>query len=473
MVNYMEDTVERMLPQSIEAEQAVLGAMLIDQQAVEYATEELVPQDFYRAANQKIFTAMLRLTARSEAVDQVTVIEELKQAGELEKAGGIEYVLQLTHVVATAHNVRYHCAIVADKASRRQLIEGATKIAAEGYEAEGETKEIIDKAEQTILQVANRKKRQDFTLMENLVMNSVTSLEKMMERKGGITGIATGFSDLDNLTAGLHPADFVILAARPSMGKTALALNIVTNVAIRGRRPVDQRKERFPDGKPDDGKYTVAMFSLEMSAEQLVQRMLCSEAGVNSQALRMGQLDKTAWERLWPAADQLSEARIYIDDTAGVTAFDMRSKARRLKTQHGLDLIVVDYLQLMQGSGKSRNQDNRQQEVSEISRSLKLLARELEVPVIALSQLSRSVENRQVKKPMLSDLRESGSLEQDADLVAFLYRADYYKQQDEEMTNTTELIIAKHRNGPIGTINLFFDNECTRFREMTGRPEGS
>ena len=284
------------------------------------------------------------------------------------------------------------------------------------------------------------------------------SIEALMGNKNGLTGLPTGFEDLDNLTSGLHGSDFIILAARPSMGKTAFALNVVQNVAIRAAKKVG--------GAPK----TVAFFSLEMSKEQLVQRMLCAEANIDSQRLRIGELRDEDWAMLINTADTLSSANIYIDDTAGITAMDMRSRARRLKAEHGLDLIVVDYLQLMQGSGKKNNSGDRQQEVSEISRSLKALARELDVPVIALSQLSRSVEARQVKRPMLSDLRESGSLEQDADIVAFLYREDYYNPETENK-NITELIIAKHRNGPVDTVNLFFHKQYTKFVGLSKRKE--
>jgi replicative DNA helicase len=293
--------------------------------------------------------------------------------------------------------------------------------------------------------------------MQESMAGVIHKIEQLADNKGDLTGLATGFIDFDTLTAGLHPSDFIILAARPSMGKTALALNIVANVAIRGAKPGEKPK-------------SVAMFSLEMSQEQLVQRMLCSEARIDAQNLRLGRLGQEDWGNLWKAADSLSKAKIFINDKPGITALEMRSKARRLQAQEGLDLIVVDYLQFMQGSSKKSNQDNRQQEVSDISRNLKALARELDVPVIALSQLSRGVESRTSKRPMLSDLRESGSLEQDADIVAFLYREDYYKQEGEEPTNVTELIVAKHRNGPIGNIPLFFENKITLSRAWTRTP---
>ena len=446
---------ERVPPQNIEAEQAVLGAMLIDKEAIAKATEVLSADDFYREAHRVIFSAMLELYNKNEAVDMVTVTEILKRDNKLEDIGGIAYITSLANVVLTAANVKYHAEIVAEKSVLRQLVRVSTEIAAMGYEANDDVGTLLDTAESRILEISNRKKKADFTPINDILMESVQSIESLLQNKGGLTGIPAGFADLDKLTSGLHPSDFIILAARPSMGKTALALNIVQNVALRAHKAVG--------GEPR----SVAFFSLEMSKEQLVNRMLCAEAGIDSQRLRVGEMHDEDWTHLWDACDTMSRAKIYIDDTAGITAMDMRSRARRLKAEHGLDLIVVDYLQLMQGSGKRNNSGDRQQEVSEISRSLKALARELDVPVLALSQLSRSVESRQVKRPMLSDLRESGSLEQDADIVAFLYREDYYNPETEN--KHTELIIAKHRNGPVDTVNLFFQKQFTKFVGFTKR----
>ena len=440
---------ERVPPQNIEAEQAVLGAMLIDKEAIAKATEVLSADDFYREAHRVIFSAMLELYNKNEAVDMVTVTEILKRDNKLEDIGGIAYITSLANVVLTAANVKYHADIVAEKSVLRQLVRVSTEIAAMGYEANEDVGTLLDTAESRILEISNRKKKTDFTPINDVLMDSVQSIESLLQNKGGLTGLPAGFADLDKLTSGLHPSDFIILAARPSMGKTALALNIVQNVALRAHKVIG--------GEPR----SVAFFSLEMSKEQLVNRMLCAEAGIDSQRLRVGEMHDEDWTHLWDACDTMSRAKIYIDDTAGITAMDMRSRARRLKAEHGLDLIVVDYLQLMQGSGKRNNSGDRQQEVSEISRSLKALARELDVPVLALSQLSRSVEARQVKRPMLSDLRESGSLEQDADIVAFLYREDYYNPETEN--KHTELIIAKHRNGPVDTVNLFFHKQFTKF----------
>ena len=449
---------DRVPPQNIEAEQSVLGAMLIEKEAIPKVMEILRDTDFYREAHRVIFNAMLELYNKNEAVDMITVTEILKRDNKLEDVGGIAYVTSLANAAPTAANVTYHASIIEEKSILRQLVSVSTQIASMGYEANDDVKNIIDSAESKILEISNRKKTADFTPINEIVLDSFKSIEALMGNKNGLTGLPTGFEDLDNLTSGLHGSDFIILAARPSMGKTAFALNVVQNVAIRAAKKVG--------GAPK----TVAFFSLEMSKEQLVQRMLCAEANIDSQRLRIGELRDEDWAMLINTADTLSSANIYIDDTAGITAMDMRSRARRLKAEHGLDLIVVDYLQLMQGSGKKNNSGDRQQEVSEISRSLKALARELDVPVIALSQLSRSVEARQVKRPMLSDLRESGSLEQDADIVAFLYREDYYNPETENK-NITELIIAKHRNGPVDTVNLFFHKQYTKFVGLSKRKE--
>jgi replicative DNA helicase len=449
---------DRIPPQDIEAEQAVLGAMLIDEEAAGRVLEQLRAEDFYREAHRVIFAAMEELHVKKQPIDMLTLTDILKKNNHLDDVGGIAYVTSLANVVPTAANVDSHANIVEEKSTLRQLIAGGTTIVNLGFEGKQEIREIIDEAESKILSISNRKREEDFVPMDKLVPPAVNRIAALAENKGELTGLATGFVDFDNLTAGLHPSDFIILAARPSMGKTALALNIIANVAIRSNLKKGEKPK------------SVALFSLEMSREQLVQRMMCSEAAVDAQALRLGKLNDGDWTNIWNAADKLSGAKIYINDTPGISVMEMRSKARRLQSQAGLDLLVVDYLQLMQGSSKKSYQDNRQQEVSDISRNLKSLARELNVPVIALSQLSRGVESRQVKKPMLSDLRESGSLEQDADIVAFLYREDYYKQEDEQPNNVTELIVAKHRNGPVGTIHLYFDNKITTFRSLAKPP---
>ena len=396
---------ERVPPQSIDAEQSVLGAMLIDNAAIAQVTEIISASDFYREAHRVIFDAMMKLYAKNEAVDLITITDVLRRENKMDDVGGIAYITSLANAVPTAANVKYHAKIVYEKSVLRQMVKVSTEIAAMGYEAEDEVSVLLDKAESRILEISNRGKNSEFTHIGTILGSAVEMIQALTENKGGLTGIPTGFTDLDKLTSGLHPSDFIILAARPSMGKTAFALNVVQNVALRAHKKL---KKKEP--------YAVAFFSLEMSKEQLVNRMLCAEANIDSQRLRTGEMAEKDWHALWAACEDMHTAKIYIDDTPGITAMDMRSRARRLKAEHGLDLIVVDYLQLMQGSGKRNNSGDRQQEVSEISRSLKALARELDVPVIALSQLSRGVEARQVKRPMLSDLRERTK---NKDLLAF------------------------------------------------------
>jgi len=442
--------LDRIPPQNIEAEQAVLGAMLIEREAISKVAEFLRPEDCYREAHRLIFNAMLELFNKNDAVDMVTVIEFLRKGDKLEIAGGISYITSLANSVPTAANVLYHARIVEEKALLRQLINAATNIASMGYEGSEEVSGILDTAEKTILSVSSRRLGGEFTPIKSIIFDAFNKIEQLYASKGSITGLATGFKDLDRLTSGLQPSDLILIAARPSMGKTAFVLNIAQHIGIREKK-------------------AVAFFSLEMSKEQLVQRMLCAESTIDSQRLRIGELEANDWTKLVSGADRLSAAPIFIDDTAGITVMEMRSKARRLKIEYDLQLIIIDYLQLMQGSSKGKGSENRQQEISEISRSLKGLAREIGVPVIALSQLSRSVESRQVKKPMLSDLRESGSLEQDADIVAFLYRDDYYNP-DSEQKNITEVIIAKHRNGPVDTIQLFFHKQFTKFSDLSKIP---
>ena len=419
--------------------------MMIEKEAIIKVTEMLNPEDFYRESHRLIFRAILALYNRNEAVDIITVTEQLRKDEKLDGAGGIAYVTSLANAMPTAANVMYHARIVEEKALLRSLISTATHIAGMGYDATEEVEQILDEAEKMMLGVASRKVGPGFLPIKDIVSKAMEKIEQLYQSKGGLTGLPTGFKDLDKLTSGLQPSDLILVAARPSMGKTAFTLNIAQYVALREKKPV-------------------AFFSLEMSKEQLVQRMICAEAAIDSSRLRVGDLADSDWPKLINACNKLYEAPLFIDDTAGITVTEMRSKARRLKAEHGLQLIVIDYLQLMQGSS-SRSGENRQQEISEISRSLKALARELHVPVIALSQLSRSVESRQIKRPMLSDLRESGSLEQDADIVSFLYREDYYTPETENK-NITEIIIAKHRNGPVDTVKLFFHKQFTRFADL-------
>ena len=434
---------QRIPPQNVEAEQAVLGAMMLEHNAVVAAMEKLRPGDFYREVHRTIFEAMEHLHHDNKEVDVITLPEELRRMKKLDDVGGLEYVLSLPNLVATAANIEYHANIVAEKALARNIITTCTELTSEAYDGEKEPEDLLDDAERRILQISESKRRGDFAPVGVVVEETLDKITKLYENKAGITGLPTGFRDLDRLTSGLQPSDLILVAARPSMGKTAFTLNIAQNVGVKQHK-------------------TVAFFSLEMSQEQLVQRLLCQIAHIDSQKLRTGQLNSDdEWPKLTDACDKLYQAPIYIDDTPGISVTEMRSKARRLKAEHGLDLIIVDYLQLMQG----RNSESRQQEISEISRSLKALARELKVPLIALSQLSRSVESRQDKRPMLSDLRESGALEQDADIVSFLYREDYYDKETENQ-HITEIILAKHRNGPVGSVKLYFKGEYTLFLNL-------
>ncbi|MBM6732203.1 replicative DNA helicase [Megasphaera stantonii] len=434
---------QRIPPQNVEAEQAVLGAMMLEHNAVVAAMEKLRPGDFYREVHRTIFEAMEHLHHDNKEVDVITLPEELRRMKKLDDVGGLEYVLSLPNLVATAANIEYHANIVAEKALARNIITTCTELTSEAYDGEKEPEDLLDDAERRILQISESKRRGDFAPVGVVVEETLDKITKLYENKAGITGLPTGFRDLDRLTSGLQPSDLILVAARPSMGKTAFTLNIAQNVGVKQHK-------------------TVAFFSLEMSQEQLVQRLLCQIAHIDSQKLRTGQLNSDdEWTKLTDACDKLYQAPIYIDDTPGISVTEMRSKARRLKAEHGLDLIIVDYLQLMQG----RSSESRQQEISEISRSLKALARELKVPLIALSQLSRSVESRQDKRPMLSDLRESGALEQDADIVSFLYREDYYDKETENQ-HITEIILAKHRNGPVGSVKLYFKGEYTLFLNL-------
>lgn len=440
---------QRIPPQNVEAEQAVLGAMLLSHDAVIVAMEKLQSQDFYRDVHRIIFEAMEHLHRENKEIDVITLPDELKRMKKLDDVGGLEYVLNLPNLVGSAANIEYYANIVAEKALARNLISTCTELTTEAYDGQKETEALLDDAERRILQLSDTKNRGDFASVGAVVEVTLDKITKLYENKAGLTGLPTGFRDLDRMTSGLQPSDLILVAARPSMGKTAFTLNIAQNVGVRQHK-------------------TVAFFSLEMSQEQLVQRLLCQIAHIDSQKLRTGQLNSDEeWTRLTNACDKLYESPIYIDDTPGISVAEMRSKARRLKSEHGLDLIIVDYLQLMQG----RNAESRQQEISEISRSLKALARELKVPLIALSQLSRSVESRQDKRPMLSDLRESGALEQDADIVSFLYREDYYDKETENQ-HITEVILAKHRNGPVGSVKLYFKNEFTLFLNLDTQHEG-
>lgn len=433
--------MDRIPPHNQEAEQSVLGAIFLEPQALITASETLLADDFSQAAHRLIFETMLRLSDLGKAIDVVTVTEELSSRNQLDDVGGISYMTELANAVPTAANIAYYSEIVAQKSLLRKLIRTATKIVEDSFTREDEVAELLAEAEKQIMEVANRSNSGDFKHVKDVLVQTYENVEKLQNRKGDITGIPTGFRDLDRLTAGFQRGDLIIVAARPSVGKTAFALNVAQAVGT-------QTTEN------------VAIFSLEMGADQLVMRMLCAEGNIDAQVLRTGALTTEDWRKLTMAMGSLSHAGIYIDDAAGVRVNEIRAKCRRLKQESGLGMILIDYLQLIQGSGSSGQ--NRQQEVSEISRSLKALARELEVPVIALSQLSRGVEQRQDKRPMMSDLRESGSIEQDADIVAFLYREDYYDKETED-ANTIEIIVAKQRNGPTDTVKLAFKKEFNKF----------
>jgi len=443
---------DRQPPYAPEAEVSVLGGMLIDGDAVSKAVEIVDDSMFYREAHRRIYRSMARLFQRGDVVDPVTVSEELTKTDELEVAGGLQYLAELLDAVPTAANIEYHARIVRERALLRRLIEASSQIIRDAYEpGEREVDEVLDEAENRIFQVAQAQEREGFVWIKKVLYPTFERIEQLQAVKGGITGVPTGFPDLDDKTGGFQKGDLAIIAARPSMGKTSLAIGMALHAAITEKTPV-------------------ALFSLEMSKEQLVQRMLCSEAMVDLGRLRQGKLQDDDFVRLAQAAGHLNTAPIWIDDVGGLNVLEMRAKARRMKAeQPDLGLLILDYLQLMSATG---NRDNRQQEVSDISRGLKALAKELDVPLIALSQLSRAPEQRTDHRPLLSDLRESGSIEQDADLVMFLYRPEYYaadvvEAQEKGIVGKAELIIGKQRNGPTGTVNLFFRKESTRFESFT------
>ncbi|NLJ33148.1 MAG: replicative DNA helicase [Firmicutes bacterium] len=444
----MATSFDRVPPFSLEAEQSVLGAMFLEREAVLIAAEILQPEDFYRDAHRYIFQAILSLEEEGKPADLVTVTEALRRRDWLEKAGGLAFLTTLAQSVPTAANVEHYARIVEDKSILRRLIREATRIIQNSYEAAHDASAILDEAEQIILRVSQYRDTSGFVQVKDIISAAYDRIEYLYQNKGGLTGIPTGFKDLDLLTAGLQPADFIVIAGRPSMGKTSFALNVAQHVALEAKIPV-------------------AIFSLEMSREQLIQRLLCSEAGIDGQKLRTGFLDEEDWLLLTAAMARYSEAPIYIDDSPIMTVMDIRAKARRLVQEQGQALVIVDYLQLLDGR---RSLDSRQQEITEISRGLKALARELSVPVVALSQLSRAVEQRQDKRPVLSDLRESGAIEQDADVVALLYRDEYYNPDSEER-GIAEIIIGKQRNGPTGLIQLAFLKNIMRFRDLSYQPE--
>lgn len=440
MVKIEAQLIGRIPPHSIDAEQSVLGAMMTDKEAINAAVEIISGEDFYKEANREIFEATLVLFNKNEPVDLITLSEELKRRGTLENIGGVTYLANLSSGVATTANTKYYAKIIHEKSILRRLISSSNEIMGKAYEDSEEVDLIIEQAEKNIFDITQGAHKQGFSPIDKVLLSSFAKIEEMAANKGGLTGLTTGFTDVDNKLSGLQKSDLVLLAARPSMGKTAFGINIATNTALKAGAKV-------------------AVFSLEMSKEQLVQRMISATAHVDLQKIISGNLVEDEWLQIINSMGPLSQANVYIDDTAGISLTEMKAKCRRLKIEKGLDLVVIDYLQLMQLGGR---QENRQQEISSISRGLKGLAKEMECPVIALSQLSRAPELRSDHRPILSDLRESGAIEQDADVVLFLYRDEYYNE-DSEKKNIGELIIAKHRNGPTGLVELVWKKEFTKF----------
>ena len=443
----------KVMPNNLEAEESVLGACFLSKYALQKATENLAPESFYNEKNAKIFSSMIALTEEKTPIDLTTITSYLKKKNELNEVGGVEYLTEVLNFVPTASNVDYYIQTVEENAILRKLIETANDIATEGYRTDETVNEILDNSEKKILSIVKNRKSSEFRTIKEVLLKTQSDLEILSENKNEITGLATGWYDFDKLTTGLHPNEFIIIAARPAMGKTAFALNLATHVAM------TQRK-------------SVAVFNLEMSAEQLALRILSSLGQLEGFKLRTGNLMNNDWKRINEAVSQLSNTNLVIDDTPGITIGEIRAKCRRLaSSENGRSLVVIDYLQLISG-GKNYGA-NRQQEVSDISRSLKTLAMELNVPIIALSQLSRSVEGREDKRPLMSDLRESGSIEQDADIVAFLYRDDYYNKEarNEDNTSISELIIGKHRNGPTTTIELLFKKNTSTFLNLKREKE--
>jgi replicative DNA helicase len=439
---------EKIPPQDLVAEQSVIGSMLMDKNAIVRVVEILASDSFYRDAHRYIFETILELFDKGEPVDLVTVTDALRKSGRTDMAGGSVYVADLLNSVPTSANVEYYAKIVEEKAVLRRLIDAGTNIVSSAFEETEDVDQILDNAEKAVFDIALKRVRDGFHKIDSVIKRVLDRIDSLYDKKDALTGCSTGYPDLDKLTAGFQNSDLIIIAARPSVGKTAFALNIAQNVAVKNKIPV-------------------AIFSLEMSKEQLAQRMLCSEAEVNAQRLKTASLSDTGWKKLTRALGKLSEAPIFIDDSASMTSTEIRAKARRLKIERGLGLVIVDYMQLMRGRMRV---ENRVQEISEIARSLKTLSRELEVPVIALSQLSRAVEQRNDRIPRLSDLRESGEIEQTADVVLFIHRDDYYNPQSDR-GNLAEIIIAKQRNGPVGTIELVFRKEIAKFCSKESRYE--
>lgn len=445
-MNETDLSSHKLPPQNLEAEQSVLGGILIENYVINKVIEVLEPNDFYRESHRKIYKALLNLSERDEPADLITLTNELKKQGHLDFVGGASYIASLIDSVPTAANIEYYAKIVKEKSILRKLIQTSTEIITQSYEDRGDVESFLDEAERAIFDISENRVRPSFYSIKEVVKDSFKILERLYEKKELVTGIPSGFKELDRMTAGFQPSDLIIVAGRPSMGKTAFCLNLAQFAAIQKKIPI-------------------AIFSLEMSKEQLGIRMLCSEAHVEGTKLRSGFLSESDWPRLTIAAGNLSDAPIYIDDTAALTVLELRAKARRLKTEHGgLGMVIIDYLQLMKGRTRV---ESRQQEISEISRSLKALAKELNIPVIAVSQLSRKTEERTGNRPQLSDLRESGAIEQDADLILFIYRDEIYnRSEDNPNKGKAEIIIGKQRNGPTGKIDLAFLDKFTTFKEL-------
>ncbi len=442
-----KEMIDKLPPQNIEAEQSVLGAIIFDNEALPKALEILSPEDFYRDNHRKLYSAMIELFEKNEPIDIVTLTDHLRKNGLLDSIGGISYLSSLANAVPTSANIRHHAKIVREKAILRSLIQVSTQIASKVYEDSTDADEMVDYAERLIFNIADKRTKTTFFSLRNIINDTFKMIEHLYSKKEAITGIPSGFKDLDVLTSGFQPGDLIIVGGRPGMGKTAFALNIAQHVGIELKEPV-------------------AIFSLEMSKEQLAMRMLCAESMVNASYVRKGFISKQDWPKLTKAAGKLADAPIFIDDSSAITVLDVRAKARRLKKERGgLSLIVVDYLQLMKSRG---NFERREQEISDISRALKALAKELKIPVIALSQLNRAVEQRGGdKRPGLADLRESGAIEQDADVIIFLYRDEIYNKNNPANKGKAEVIIAKQRNGPTGVVNLTYLADCTRFVDFT------
>lgn len=439
-----EDLLKRVLPHSIEAEQSVIGSMILDQDAISVAAEQLTGEDFYSKQYGVVFDAMVELNSEGKAVDPVTLQNRLKEKGVSSEISSLEYLKDILATVPTAANIRQYVTIVQKMSVARALIKTTDDISAQCYLGKEDIEVILDDTEKKIFNITQKRNAEDFVPIEKIVLNAMDRIETVYKAKGSVTGIESGFLDLDYMTAGFQPSDLVIIAARPSMGKTAFVLNVASHMAFKREK-------------------NVAIFSLEMSKESLVNRMLSLQSTVNAQDIRTGKLTDADWKALIESAGVIGNSRLIIDDTPSISVSALRSKCRKYKIEHGLDIIIIDYLQLMSGSGKS---ESHQQEISEISRSLKAVARELNVPVIALSQLSRAVESRPDKRPMLSDLRESGAIEQDADMVMFIYRDEYYNKEKSEKKGMAEIIVAKQRNGPIGTVELAWIPNLTKFANI-------